>query len=148
MNCTLFFFNGFVYFWLHWVFVVALGLFSNCGKWAYSLVGCLGLLRWLLLLQSTGFRMREFSCPTACGIFLEQGWNHVPCIGRQNLKHWTTREVLSFTILNFGCFLGQFLGEIRRELMYNGFILLSYKDVSFLSFISVNRLSLKILNIV
>ena len=32
--------------------------------------------------------------------------------------------------------------------MYNGFILLSYKDVSFLSFISVNRLSLKILNIV
>ena len=32
--------------------------------------------------------------------------------------------------------------------MYNGFVLLSYKDVSFLPFISVNRLSFKILNIV
>ena len=32
--------------------------------------------------------------------------------------------------------------------MYNDFILISYKEVSFLSFISVNRLSLKILNTV
>ena len=92
--------------------------------------------------------MREFSCPIACGIFPEQGSNRVPCVGRHILNRWTTRDVLSFTILNFGCFPGQFLGEIRRELMYNGFLLLSYKDVSFLSFISVNRLFLKILNIV
>ena len=28
-----------------------------------------------------------------CGIFPDQGSNHVPCIGRQILKHWTTREV-------------------------------------------------------
>ena len=34
------------------------------------------------------------SCPTACEIFLNQGSNPWPCIGRQMLKHWTTKEVL------------------------------------------------------
>ena len=34
------------------------------------------------------------SCPTACEIFLNQGSNPWPCIGRQMLKHWTTREDL------------------------------------------------------
>ena len=27
-----FFFNKFIYFWLHWVFVSARGLFSSCGE--------------------------------------------------------------------------------------------------------------------
>ena len=33
------------------------------------------------------------SCPVACGIFPEQGSNHVACIGRQILYHCNTREV-------------------------------------------------------
>ena len=35
------------------------------------------------------------SCPGACGIFLRwtMDQTQVPCIGRQILNHWTTREV-------------------------------------------------------
>ena len=32
------------------------------------------------------------SCSAACGIFLEQGLNHVPCVGRKIFNQWTTRE--------------------------------------------------------
>ena len=39
------------------------------------------------------------SCSKACGIFLDQGSNHVSCTGRQILYHWTTREGLSFTFM-------------------------------------------------
>ena len=61
-------------------------------------------LQWLLLLQSTGSRVcrlrqlqplgsvavvHRLSCPTACGVFLDQGQNQCPCIARQilNLDH-------------------------------------------------------------
>ena len=46
---------------------------------------------------------RLLSCSTglgglgACGIFLDQGSNLVPWIGRWVLNHWTTREVPSFS---------------------------------------------------
>ena len=40
------------------------------------------------------------SCTTACRIFLDQGSNWCPCIARQILNHWTTREALS-VIFNF-----------------------------------------------
>ena len=33
------------------------------------------------------------SCTAACGIFRDQESNLCPCIGRQILNHWTTREV-------------------------------------------------------
>ena len=36
----------------------------------------------------------ELSCPEACGILPDL--TPVPCIDRQILNHWTTREVLSF----------------------------------------------------
>ena len=29
----------------------------------------------------------------ACGILVPMGWTHMPCIARQILNHWTTREV-------------------------------------------------------
>ena len=32
--------------------------------------------------------------PAACGIFLHQGSNSFPCIGKWIFNHWTTREVL------------------------------------------------------
>ena len=35
------------------------------------------------------------SRPVACGTFPDQGSTRVPLIGRQDLSHWTTREVLS-----------------------------------------------------
>ena len=79
---------------------------------------------WLLLLQSTGSSCVGFSscgswalerrlsscgaqaCSAACGIFLDQGLNHVPCIGRRILNHCTTREALqaSVFILSFFIF--------------------------------------------
>ena len=36
------------------------------------------------------------SHPVACGILSDQGLNLVPCIGRQILTHWTTRDVPSW----------------------------------------------------
>ena len=40
----------------------------------------------------------DFSCSTACRIFLEQGSHHVSCIGRWVLIHCTTVEAPSFYI--------------------------------------------------
>ena len=42
------------------------------------------------------------SCPEACGIFWTKGRTHIPCIGRQILHHWTTREVLESLTLGDG----------------------------------------------
>ena len=46
-------------------------------------------------LQSTDSVVEVYTlnCPGACGIFSDQGSNQCPCIGRQVLNHWTTREV-------------------------------------------------------
>ena len=30
---------------------------------------------------------------------LTRGWKHAPCVGRQSLHHWTTREVLCYFLL-------------------------------------------------
>ena len=53
----------------------------------------------LLLLQSTGSRVHRLSnrspwlsYSVACGIIV-QASNHIPCIGRQILNHWTSRGV-------------------------------------------------------
>ena len=63
-----FFFNLFIlfiYFWLHWVFVAARGLSLVAASGGYSSLRCAGFsLRWLLFLQSTGFRRVGFS---SCG---------------------------------------------------------------------------------
>ena len=66
--------------------VVAHGL-SSCGT--RSVVVARGI-------QSTGSVAvaHGLSCSAACGIFPEQGWNHVPCIGRWILNHCATREAL------------------------------------------------------
>ena len=56
-------------------------------------------LWWLLLLWSTGSRhmgsvvaSHGLSCPVACGIFPDQGWNLCPLHCRVDSYHWTTRE--------------------------------------------------------
>ena len=62
-------------------------------------------LRWLFLWPLDSgplvqyWRHTGLSCPAACGIFLDQDQTYVPCIGRQILNHWTTREVLLFQVL-------------------------------------------------
>ena len=87
----------YLFFWLRWVFVVVRGLFSGCGQRGL-------LLRWLLLLRSTGSRCRlqqlwhagsvvmacrlqstgsvvvvhGLSCSVAYGIFPDQGSNPRP----------------------------------------------------------------------
>ena len=57
-----FFFNLFIYFWPHRVFVAARGLSLVAASRGYSSVWCAGFsLRWLLLLRSTGSRRAGFS---------------------------------------------------------------------------------------
>ena len=59
MDLCLFFFqiNLFIYFWLHWVFVAARGLFLVAASGGYSSLRCAGFsLQWLLLLRTTGSR--------------------------------------------------------------------------------------------
>ena len=62
---VLFFLNNFIYFiyfWLRWVFVAARGLSLVAASGDYSSLWCVGLSsRWLLLLQSIGFRHAGFS---------------------------------------------------------------------------------------
>ena len=90
--------------------------FSSCGEWGSSLSPCSGFsLWWLPLLRGTSSRVcralvtagpglqssgsvavaHGCNCPSACGIFLDQGLNSRPAIGRQSLNHWTAREVLN-----------------------------------------------------
>ena len=87
--------------------------FSSCGRRGLLFIATYGFsLRWLLLLLSPGSRAPGFqqlwcvgsvvvapgfwstgsvlvehrlSCSAACGIFTDQGLNHVSCTGRQTL---------------------------------------------------------------
>ena len=75
------------------LFVAALGLLCSCGVWALWFAAC--------RLSNWGARAQ-----LPCGMwdlsFPPRDWTHVPCIGRQILYHWTTREVplvLTFKLL-------------------------------------------------
>ena len=100
------------------VFVEACGLSLVVASRGCSSLQSTGFsLWWLLLLQGTGSRCWGFS---SCGSWAQQLWltglgalrhvessqtrfpTPVPCIGRQILKHWTSREVLPpFLYQNF-----------------------------------------------
>ena len=43
-NIYIYILNLFIYFWLHWVFVAAHGLFSSCGERGPLFIAVLGLL--------------------------------------------------------------------------------------------------------
>ena len=93
-----YFFNFyFIFGCIGWLFVATLRLSLAVVSRGYS------SSRWLLLSWSTGSRcmssavaVRGLSCFSACGIFLDQGSNRVPCIGRQIPIHCATREVRVF----------------------------------------------------
>ena len=67
----------FFFFWLHWVFIAALELSLVAVSRGYFSLWNTGFsLRWLLSLQSMGFRsvgsvvvVHRLSCSAACGIF-------------------------------------------------------------------------------
>ena len=42
-----------------------------------------------------------FSCPVACGVFLDQGSNQCPLTGRQTPKYWTIRGTPKLSIIVF-----------------------------------------------
>ena len=67
---------SFTYLWLCWVFV-AMWALSNCSELAYSPAASFSF-RWPPLLQlprSVHNSCAWLRCPTACGIFPDQGWN-------------------------------------------------------------------------
>ena len=70
-----------------WAFSSCGGCISHCGG-----SFCLGV--WTLEPTGSIVVVNQLSCPSARGIVPEQGSNHIPCIGRQILNHWTTRKVL------------------------------------------------------
>ena len=86
---------------LCWVFVAAWGLSLIVVRGGYSLLHCMGFsLWWLLLLQSASYRcmasvtvVHRLSCLRHAKSFQTRDWTYIPCIGRQILSHWTTREV-------------------------------------------------------
>ena len=82
-------------------FLAVLGLrfhtwtFSSCGVWASHCSGfsCCGARARDAWVQSAVVA-HGLSCSAASGIFRPRDWTCVPCIGRQTLNRWTTREVL------------------------------------------------------
>ena len=59
---NIYFLNLFIYFWLRWVSVVALGLPLVAASGGCSSLRCAGFsLRWLLLSRSTGSRHAGYS---------------------------------------------------------------------------------------
>ena len=85
------------------------GLFSGCGVQAshWGSCSCCGA-------QAIGVRASEvaahrFSCPAACGIFLDKDQTCVPCV-----IHWTTKEVCRNEI--------DFFVHILSVILLNSFI--------------------------
>ena len=91
--------QGKLFFWLCWVFFAArtfsscrVRWLSSCGTWvshwgdfccAAQALG--GWAHWLWHAGLVASQHEE--------TFWTRNWTHVPCIGRQILIHWTTREV-------------------------------------------------------
>ena len=84
---------SFIYFWLPWLLVAACRLLSGCGAQAspcggFSRCGARAPGTWAQQLRHTGLMLPWH---------VESSWTRdrtsVPCIGRQILNHWTTREV-------------------------------------------------------
>ena len=70
--------------------------FSSCGEWGLLSRGgaqayhCCGA--WSVGHVASGVVVHRLNCAVVRGIFLDQGLSVVPCIARQILNHWATRE--------------------------------------------------------
>ena len=93
------FFKRFTELWLCWVFGAAPRLSLIAVSQGYSSLQCVGCsLQWFLLLQSTSSGHLGFiSCVPR---YVETSWTRdqiqAPCVGRQILYHWATREALLY----------------------------------------------------
>ena len=74
--------NIYLFIWLVQVLVVVHGLLSSCGIWAREPGVSVAVAHGL-------------SCPAACGTLVLPTRDQIciPCIGRQILNQWTSREV-------------------------------------------------------
>ena len=91
-------------------------------------------LRWLLLLQSTVYRLKKsvavalgLSCSVARGIFSGQRLNYRHLIGRWILNHWTTREVPRFFLFNLFIYFSWRIITI----LWCGWFMLMYAKIGF-----------------
>ena len=80
--------------------------------WCTDFGGVVHGLRWLWHMGSV-VAERMLSCSVACGIFPGQGLNPcMPCVDRESLNHWTTREVPDDILVQ------QFLEIIFSQLIF------------------------------
>ena len=115
---SLSFSNLCIYFWLHWVFIAAQGLSPVAAISDYSLIAvhgaspCGGFSLQSTCSRANGLQRSRHKSSTveSCGlknmgsvvvVQLSCGmWDlprpGIPCIARQTLNHWTTREALSY----------------------------------------------------
>ena len=99
--------NFIVCFWPCWVLIAVHGPSPFVASRGYFQLWCTGFSWWLLLLPSMGSRLCGLQWFWCMGLvtprYVESSWSrdqtHAPCIGKQILNHWTTREVPSFYIL-------------------------------------------------
>ena len=95
------FFNKFIHFWLHWVFIASHGLSLITVSPGCSLVGELRLPMTVAFLvaehrlQSTGSAVVGLGLAASWHVSSSQTRERtcVPCLGRGILNHWTTREI-------------------------------------------------------
>ena len=93
------------YFGLHWVFI-SVWAFSSCDDQGLLYCGALVSHYCSFSLQSIHSTVSTFS---SCSVWVHplwhvgssqtRDWSHIPCIGRQILNHWTTREIPPSIIL-------------------------------------------------
>ena len=80
-----YYFDLLIYFFYSFAgYLLLCGIFSSCGEQGLLSSCGAAFSLWWLLLWSTGFRALTFSCPTACGVFPDQGSNLCPL----QWKHW------------------------------------------------------------
>ena len=66
---------------------------KNC--FLYSDASILGSFWWCVGSRARGtvVVVHGLSCSVACGVCWDRDWNCLPCLARQILNHWTTKEV-------------------------------------------------------
>ena len=73
--------------------MAARGLFSSCREQRLLIVMASPVGNGLWRIQASGVVIYGLSCLEAHESSRTRDRTHVPCIGRQILNHWTTREV-------------------------------------------------------
>ena len=99
---------SFTYHCISYLFIFGARAFAVSGGYSVAVV-CGLLISVASLVSSRGSRCSGFSsspglsCPEACGSSWTTDWTCVPCLGRQILIHWTTREALFLNIYFIVC---------------------------------------------